>query len=247
MTRIPDEHEAARALQQEFERLGRERNAATRHQQRRGRLGGVGRSLIAAVAAALAAAAVAVAATRLLAGDDPTPTDPLPLPPSAERAPADARMSAARVPDPVGGLPWGARLYTSRIGSPCVFAGRIRGGELGTVRAGRFVPYPSRVGGTCASRPGQHLVLAVRRTAEPDLGRAILYGIADRAVSALALDADGWSRRIAIAPDGVFLHVARGPDAFHNVTLVAAVAGRERRFPLVAEAPGPDRRPPLLP
>lgn len=224
MTRIPDEHEAARALQREFERLARERAPARAARRVRG-------SLVVALGALLAATAVAVGASGLLE-DDPAPTDPRPLPPSAEREPADVRLAVVRVPDPAGGLPWGVRLYTSRLGTPCVFPGQLRGERLGAVRRGRFVPYPDRVGGACASRPGQHLVVAMRRTAEPDVGRAILYGVADRTVSSIALESAGGSRRVPIAPDGVFLHVARGAGAFRGVTLVTRIGGRERRSPL---------------
>ena len=230
MTKIPEDHEAARALKSELERLGRERGAAweARSGRRRRR---AGRIVFGSAAAALAAAVVATATTSVF---DPAPTrEAGRLPPALERAPSDARLSDVRVPDPAGGPPWGARLYTSEEGLPCVDIGRLSGGRLGVVRDGTFVPFGDRAPGACATARSQHLVIQVRRDPGPDAGRSILYGLADRAVAKVALERRGRRRRLRIAPDGVILRVRRGVDAFAGVTLVTRVAGRTRRSRLL--------------
>ena len=229
MTRIPDDHQASRALQEEFERLGRERARARVPSRRRPG----GRAIASAIAAVLAAAAAATAATGLLEDRDTVRREPHKLPPSLEGAPADRRLSPVRVPDPGGGLPWGARTYTSELGLSCVVIGRVRGDRLGVVRDGRFVPFGDRAPGACGTRPSQHLVVQVRRASDPAPGRSVLYGVADRAVRSLILEGRGGEEPIRIGSDGVFLHVRAGSEAFRGASLVSRVAGRVRRSRLL--------------
>jgi hypothetical protein len=232
VSEIPREHEAARALQREFERLGRERAAAAGATARR-RGPRRRRTLVLALVATLLLAAVAAAATGLLWDDDPVSSEREPLSPALERAPGDARLSPVRVPDPVEGPPWGARTYTSRLGLPCIYVGRVQAGRLGLVRDGRFAPYTGRVGGQCATEPDQHLTFSVRRSSEPDGGRSLVYGLVDRTVTSVALLRGVRRETLPIAPDGVFLHVSAGAEALRGAQLETVVAGRVRRTALL--------------
>jgi hypothetical protein len=233
VSEIPREHEAARALQREFERLGRERAATTAAAAARRRGPRPTRALVLALVAALLLAAVAAAATGLLWDDDPVSSERKPLSPALERAPGDARLSPVRVPDPVEGPPWGARTYTSRLGYPCIYVGRVQGGRLGIVRDGRFAPYTGRVGGQCATEPDQHITFSVRRSSEPEGGRSLVYGLVDRTVTSVALLRGGGREALPIAPDGVFLHVSAGADALRGARLETVVAGRMSRTTLL--------------
>lgn len=68
--------------------------------------------------------------------------------------PASVQVLPLRVPDPVGGPPWGLRVFRTTRGSGCVAAGRVAGGQLGTVdRKGRFHATPVGSAAPCSGSP----------------------------------------------------------------------------------------------
>jgi hypothetical protein len=228
VTRVPEEDAAARALQREFERLGRERAVRARGATRRRSP----RTIAVALGVLLGLAGAAAATTSLLVDDDPITAEPR-LPRDLAPAPADRRLSPLRVADPGGGPAWGVRSYTNRSGARCVVLGRVRDGRLGTLRGGRFAPYAADVPGTCGSRPSQHLVLAANAVTEP-APRVVVHGLADRAVTFVGLTRGGVLEEIPVAPDGAFLHVEVGSlGALRDAEVVTRIAGRERRERLV--------------
>lgn len=231
MTRVPDDHVAARALQREFERLGEERAAERRRGMGRSRqslrTGAVSAGIV------LGLAAVAAGTSSLVGDGEMTSQDPQPLPPRLERAPADRRLSPVRVPDPDGGLPWGAQTYTSAAGFPCALVGRVKDERLGSVQGQAFRPFSERAAGACVTRGDQHLAVVLREFVEP-ARRVVVHGVADRTVSFVGLARGGRTEEIPIAPDGVFLYVvAGGRHRLAGTALVTRVGRRERRTRLV--------------
>lgn len=228
-SRIPEEDEARRALAREFGRVGRE--AASRQHRRRSR-SRAPRAVVVAVLLLLLLAAATVAGTTLLDdGQDLRPERSLPS--SVAPAPDDARLSPVRVADPVGDLPWGVRLYTNALGKPCIVVGRVKDGQLGVLRDRQFSRRPPGTPGACVSGPDQHFAFALQRYPFPDQGRSVLYGVADRTVSAVTLVLPGGeTQHLPIADDGAVLDVRRGAQAYRGVTLRWLAQGRPRTMPL---------------
>lgn len=225
MTPIPDDHEAARALRDEFDRLGREqgqvRPVPTDRLHRRWRAG------LVTLAVALGAGAVAVAGSQLL--DGATSGDRHSVPRHDVPARSDTKLSALRVPDPAGGLPWGVRLYTSKLGLPCVLVGRVKDDHLGVPSGGRFLRYPLDAPGLCSDSKDEHAAFAVRRTSTPAPGRTLVYGVVDRTVSSVVIHPEaGRSQPVTVADDGGFLLVEASPGAMRSATITMTVAGRKR-------------------
>lgn len=215
---IPEDHHAARDLQQQFLELGRQASPARSRWSLRGR-----RPLIAGVAVVLTTAAAA-GATKTFIGVDERPVrgdsaagDEL------QRVARDTRVSSVRASDPGGGAPWGLRSYTSRTGQTCLVAGRVVGGRIGVLTAGRFKPYGSNVPGSCA-RPGQHLFMAMLGYGAAAGSRSVLFGQADRQVKSLRLVSDGGSQAVSIADDGLFI-VVRRHGGFRGLVLHADAVG----------------------
>jgi hypothetical protein len=227
---IPDDHEAARFLREEFERVGRERRgqAAAPAPAPRRRL----RLAAATLASVIGAAAIATAATELIDRDGVVTTDRTSIPP--RDAPADETLSRLRVPDPAGGLPWGLRMYTSKLGLPCVLLGHVKDDKLGTVRGSRFLRYPARAPGSCATDADANLVFTIRRAANPAPGRAVLYGRVDRSVMSLTVaGGSGSEEPVEIAPDGAFLVVSERLDRWDGRDLIVVTSDGRRAMPLV--------------
>ncbi|MFL5844311.1 MAG: hypothetical protein ACJ762_06425 [Solirubrobacteraceae bacterium] len=225
MTPIPDDHEAARALRDEFDRLGREHGHATPAPLARAHRRS--RALLATLAIGLGAGAVAVAGSQLLDGQ--TSGDHRSVGDRDAPAPADAKLSEVRRPDPSGGLAWGLRIYTSKLGLPCVMVGRVKDRRLGSEDNGRLLAYPPDAPGLCATSQADHAAFSVRRTATPAPGRTVIYGVVDRSVSSVIIHPrPGRSRPVPVADDGGFLLVESGPEALRSATITLTVAGVKR-------------------
>jgi hypothetical protein len=81
----------------------------------------------------LVASTIALAATGvILTGASVPPTDVLgPNTGAGLPLPGQSRLLALRVPDPIGGLPWGMRVVQTTRGLVCVQIGRVQNGQLG--------------------------------------------------------------------------------------------------------------------
>jgi hypothetical protein len=229
MTPIPDNHPTFKKLRDDLERAGREMERSMARSARRRRA----RRVAIVVLTLLGLAAAAVGARELIDDSSPVPPDPRPLPPDRRRAVEDARLSPVQVPDPAGGLPWGARTYTSVRGGACVVVGRVRQGRVGVLVGRRFSPLPRAAQGACAPDADDHIAFSVRLYPGPDAGRSVVYGVVDRAVTSMSLRRLGRFSPVEIAPDGVFLVVRAGTTALRGARLRWVEDGRRHEVRLL--------------
>jgi hypothetical protein len=205
MTKIPEEHRAARELYEAFRALGQERGDNTtpplRAQSRSGR---VSRVFVAVPVAVLTLVAAAGAA-RVLFDDGPALRGDRGAPHETRRAEKDTALAAVRAADPDGGLKWGLRLYTSATGGRCAIVGRVKGRSIGVLRDGHFLPVAADAPGTCGAA-GSHMLIARRENAERPV-RSVLYGFVDRSVKAISVTDGSRRRAVTVASDGSFLVV----------------------------------------
>ena len=208
MTKIPEEHRAARDLYDSFAALGEE-EAARRASASRGgwwrrwRM----RRAFGVVPVALLTLVAAAGAGRVLFDDDAVLPGDRGAPSETRRAHRDAALTAVRAADPDGGLPWGMRLYTSAAGGRCAIVGRVRGQALGRMVRGQFLPLAADVPGTCGSA-GAHMLIARNENAEAP-ARSVLFGFVDRSVRGMSIVDAGRRRAVPVAPDGSFLVVTK--------------------------------------
>jgi hypothetical protein len=229
--RISSERPAARALEDSFRLLGEQRAHARRPRRR---LVVHGPRVVVIALTALLLVAVAATGTKIFLGDggvlDP---DASGLGGRLAPAPAYRQLAQASARDPVDHRPWGLRTFKSAGGETCLALGRVVGNRLGVVAVGQFKELPARTSGVCGPLARQHLVMTSRVYFDPaiDGGRTVLYGIADRTVTRLALQTEaGSSVALPIAADGTFLVVRTGTKGFAGKRLVAAgSAGRQVR------------------
>jgi len=131
-------------------------------------------------AAALGAAALGVSAASAVVGGARAPTPPSQVP----LAGSDRIEPTA--PDPVGGLDWAVRVYTSTSGARCAEVGRLSGGRFGQVDAsGAFYRLELDESAVCADLTVEPVVVAVNAypagAGRP--ARTVLFGRADPAVA----------------------------------------------------------------
>jgi hypothetical protein len=227
MSRIPPEHQAARGLEESFRRLGEERSAARR---RRKRPSPIARVLVTALAALLAVSAAA-AGTKVFLNDGGSVAPESQPPGSLKRSPADRRLAQAKSADPVERAPWGLRLYTGAGGKTCVLAGRLVGGRIGVLQGTTFTELPWSAPGVCTDLNRVHVLVGSRRYGGVVAagGRSLLYGVADRTVSGLALSTSPAVRRpIPIAADGTFIVALQGSDRLRHAQLLIDGPGGTR-------------------
>jgi hypothetical protein len=122
-------------LEAELVRVARDPRSPRRALARR-RLPGGRRhrlALILAVVLLLLAGATLALATSgvILTGASVPPTPATPSAGAGLPLPGQSRLLSVRVPDPVGGLPWGMRLVHTTRGLACVQIGRVSEGRLG--------------------------------------------------------------------------------------------------------------------
>lgn len=107
-------------------------------------------------AAALGAAALGVSAASAVVSGPAAP-----MPPSHAPVAGSERIEPV-APDPVGGLDWALRVYTSTSGASCAEVGRLRGGEFGQNDAtGAFQPIELDERAVCADLTVEPVVVAV--------------------------------------------------------------------------------------
>jgi hypothetical protein len=218
MSQIPPEHPAARSLEVAFRRLGEERSP--QRSSRRPRV--VRRASVAAVGAVLVVAAGATG-TKVFLADGGSVGSAGRYPADWRPAPANRHLAQATVRDPVDPIPWGMRVYTGSRGATCLLVGRVAGARLGIVQDGRFAELASGAPGTCDDLGRRHAFFGLRDYGERTAtgGRTVLYGIADRTISTVTLTTPSATPRpLAIAPDGTFIMVLKGPNTLRHAQLV---------------------------
>jgi hypothetical protein len=162
MTRLPELHrllvQGARRQEEQESRSGGPLSAADRSAGVRGRLRGfrgqVRRLLVPLLAfgGLLAMTTIALAASGVILTGAPVHLQGSPNPDAGDGVPVPgaSRLLPLRVPDPVGGLPWGMRIVNTTRGEVCLQVGRVEDGDLGELGIdgafhddGRFHPLPA--------------------------------------------------------------------------------------------------------
>jgi hypothetical protein len=157
---------------------------------------------------ALLGVSVAAGATDLISVGEPLPDGSVKVPRYAPAGGGQVKL-VIKAADPHSALAWGAGIYTSGGGQPCIIAGQVRGVSLGRVRDGRFRPYEKGTTGACGSL--RHLRLfSDALTIRENPPRTILYGRAQPSVRSVSINDDGRRRAMRPGPGGAFLFVVRG-------------------------------------
>ena len=225
MTKIPDEHSAARELYDAFVAAGRERSGQPALPAEADRSRWRTRRVLIAVPVVLLTLVTGAGAARILLDDGPAVPGEPKVSPNVRREPADAALAAVRAADPYGGLPWGERLYSSATGGRCALIGRVRDGTLGVVRDGRFSALAPDAPGACG-RAGARRLIARQESADAN-PRSVLFGFVDRSVRSIDIVAGAQRTRVPIAPDGSYLVVTK--TTVKGTLLLATSSGEIRR------------------
>jgi hypothetical protein len=232
MTRIAPEHPAARSLEESFRELG---DARARDRRRRAPRGT--RRVLVIGLTALLIAAVGAAGRKDFLGDGGT-LKPVFHGRAARLKPAPGfqQLTRARAADPDRSrLPWGLRTSKAAAGGTCLTVGRIDGGRIGTVVAGRFTALSAAATGRCGDLAAAHVLTVLTSAGDraDGSGRSVLGGIVDRAVRSLGITSgSGATRPVALATDGSFVVVRRGARSFAGDHLVVDAAAGRRQLPL---------------
>lgn len=154
MTMLPDVEQAVLdAIQRDHRRSRSSRRARWNFWLTRARRG---RPLAVIAALVLGGTTGALAATGVFRTGSPVePAAPaLPTTDNGIAIAGSVRLLALRVPDPAGGLPWGARVLRTTRGDTCIQVGRVLSGTLGVLGQdgafrddGRFHPFSANVEG----------------------------------------------------------------------------------------------------
>lgn len=205
MSKIPEDHNAARELYDAFVAAGRERSGQSPLPAEADKPRWRTRRVLIAVPVALLTLVTGAGAARILLDDGPAVPGEPKVSPDVRREPADAALAAVRTADPYGGLPWGERLYSSTTGGRCALVGRVKDGTLGVLRDGRFSALAPDAPGACG-RAGARTLIARQESADAS-PRSILFGFVDRSVRSVEIVAGAQRRNVPIAPDGSYLVV----------------------------------------
>jgi hypothetical protein len=154
------------------------------------------------------------------------------LPADLRPRPETAQLDSVRVPDPVGGLPWGVRLSISETGQRCYAIGLVMDGEIGRVVSGQFHTLPLRGPGRCADLTrGPYSIGVSQRPGADGADRTIVAGLAGSATAHFEVTMTGQRQRLEPSPNGVFLAVY-GPAVRPQELEIAAVFTDGRRDPV---------------
>jgi hypothetical protein len=209
---------ALEQLALEFRRIAAESPAPSR----RRRL--MPRSAI-AVTAAITIAATAGAATQLIETGPPVPPAPVADFTADQRPLAGSeRVSGVQTADPIGGLPWGLRLYRSESGDPCVIVGRLRDGQVGLLTGNTFRALPLSGPGNCVHFEGRDRPLSMGTRSFPPGDapeRTAIYGVASRLVTKIVLISGIETRTLVPDKDGAYLAVFRGAPMVTRIVYFA--------------------------
>jgi hypothetical protein len=237
-----------RVFREAGEKKEEERQRSVSEQEFRGRRPsrrGFGRHLVGRVAATvfgfcLLGGGLAVG-TGVFTSDDGTRGSGGGVPPETRHARGDAFRGLAVSADPTRhGQNWGVGVYPSANGhDTCVLAGTVRGAVLGMTHDGKFAGLDNTFVGQCDDVDRQHVVFTTRNYFSATGSRTLLYGYADRSVTALKVGPRNALKRLRVANDGTFLVVRTNPNALRGQLLEVDRGQLAASFTLQ-----PERRPP---
>ncbi|MEA2241574.1 MAG: hypothetical protein QOD24_1130 [Solirubrobacteraceae bacterium] len=180
--------------------------------------------------AAVGAAVLGVSAASALV---PAPT--VPAPQSAIPVAGSERLGPTAA-DPLGGIDWALRAYTSTSGGSCVEVGRLTDGRFAEVdAAGTYRAAPLGEGGTCGDLAAEPVIVAVNAyPARADRGaRTVLFGLAAPAVAGLLVQRPGGAvgvRPVIGATRGFLLPLAGTIAASELPVTITLADGRSRMY-----------------
>jgi hypothetical protein len=225
---IPPDRRSTHELYEQFRQAGARKARLDRQVRRRRWVQHVPGPVLGAVAAFLVVGGGIAVGTKVFTGDDGATLSSRDASSEVRQAPADRRLARAATADPrVTGARWGLLSYQDTRGATCVIPGRLLGGRIGRISGGQFAAYgQSPPGAECGTPAGDPLLLWTRSYSMGDGTRELLYGIADRSVTTLRLL--GSDATVPIAPDGTFLVVGVGEQAFKGRKLRVTRGGVTR-------------------
>jgi hypothetical protein len=210
-------------LQQAAEERSRQYATARRRRRRRTQVA------VAFALLGLAIPGVVIGRKSFIDDGKPVPSERNP-PSSVTRAPGDRRIGQARAADPDGGPPWGVRQSTNPQGQRCLIVGRIVNHQLGIYNSGQFRPFPLSTPNNACDRGSDPLFEQARGYASDSVAgsRFVVWGFADRPITALQLKTSAGTKPVPIAGDNTFVAVLRGQDALRGVELLISDGTRTR-------------------
>ncbi|WCB92520.1 hypothetical protein DSM104299_01216 [Baekduia alba] len=229
MRDIPPDRRSTHELYEQFRQAGERRAKVERQVRRRTWIQHVPGPALGAVLAFLVVGGGIAVGTKVFVSDAPPLHHDSDPGRGVTRAPADRRVAQATAADPaVAGARWGMRVFSNDTGATCAVAGRRVGGHVGRVANGQFRDYPDDVANNCADLAQAHVAAIVRGDTIDNAQRTLLFGMVDRTVTELAVGRDGDLQPIDVAPDGTYLMVADGANAFADHEL-RVTRGAERK------------------
>jgi hypothetical protein len=229
---IPPERRSTHELYEQFRVAGARKARLDRQVRRRRRLQLIPGPVLGAILGFLVVGGGFAVGTKVFTGDDGTTLAGHDGGAQVRQAPGDRRLARASTADPsASGARWGLLTYQNTDGATCMVPGRLVGERVGRVEDGRFAAYDASPPGAMCGVPARApLLLWTRSFATGDGARAVLYGIADRSVTTLRMTRG--DTPVPIAPDGTFVVVAAGAQAFRGRALRVTRGGVTRDLPL---------------
>jgi hypothetical protein len=229
---IPPERRSTHELYEQFRVAGQRKARLDRQVRRQRWIQHVPGPVLGAVVAFLVVGGGVAVGTRAFTSDDGTTLTGRGGAGEVTQAPADQRLARAVSDDPhVSGARWGLLVYRNTTGATCAVPGRLIGGRIGRVDGGRFAAYGESPPGAACGRPASEPLLLWRRNFPMgDEVRRVLFGIADRSVTEMRVV--GSDAPVPIAPDGTFVLVGAGEQAFRGRALRVTRDGVTRDVPL---------------
>jgi hypothetical protein len=161
------------------------------------------------VALILVTSTIALAATGVILNGSSVvpPPDLSPYAGAGLPLPGQSKLLPIRIPDPIGGLPWGMRVVRTTRGLICVQIGRVQNGELGELGTdgayhndGMFHPVGPGVLPAYAGGASEGGVTSERGNCV--LADGVVTGNGEAWGSAVAAEFTGVSENAAFAPNG---------------------------------------------
>jgi hypothetical protein len=181
----------------------------------------------------LAGAAVGAAAFGVSAASALVPAPNAPTPQSAIPVAGTERLGPTAA-DPLGGIDWVLRAYTSTSGGSCMEVGRVSDGRFGQVdAAGAYRALPLDAVATCGDLAAEPVIVAINTyPARADRGaQTVVFGLASPEVAGVLVQRPGAAAaaRPAIGATGGFLLPLAGMIAASELPVTVILGDGRRR------------------